>query len=73
MQVTVTAFFKFCEMRVCIFAASSSRIDEDYRIAASELGMLLAKSGIDVVYGGGGIGLMGKVADAVLENGGKIN
>jgi len=71
-QVTVTAFFKFCEMKVCIFAASSSRIDEDYRTAASELGMLLAKSGIDVVYGGGGIGLMGKIADAVLENGGKI-
>jgi TIGR00730 family protein len=59
-------------MKVCIFAASSSRIDEDYRTAASELGMLLAKSGIEVIYGGGGIGLMGKLADAVLENGGKI-
>jgi uncharacterized protein (TIGR00730 family) len=34
--------------------------------------MLLAKSGIDVVYGGGGIGLMRKLADAVIENGGKI-
>jgi uncharacterized protein (TIGR00730 family) len=59
-------------MRVCIFAASSSRIDEGYRTAASELGMLLARAGIEAVYGGGGIGLMGKLADAVLENGGKI-
>ena len=33
---------------------------------------MLAQAGIDVVYGGGGIGLMGKLADSVLENGGKI-
>jgi uncharacterized protein (TIGR00730 family) len=59
-------------MRVCIFASSSSRIDEDFRTAAAELGRLLVKSGIEVVYGGGGIGLMGKLADAVIENGGKI-
>lgn len=59
-------------MRICIFASSSSRIDENYRIAAAELGRLLVKSGIEVVYGGGGIGLMGKLADTVLENGGKI-
>jgi uncharacterized protein (TIGR00730 family) len=59
-------------MRVCVFAASSSRIAEDYRTAASELGILLAGSGIEVVFGGGGIGLMGTLADAVLKNGGKI-
>lgn len=61
-----------CLMRVCVFASSSSRIDNEYVIAASKLGMLLAKTGIQVVYGGGGIGLMGRLADAVLENGGKI-
>lgn len=59
-------------MRVCIFASSSSRIDNEYAIAATKLGFLLAKTGVQVVYGGGGIGLMGKLADAVLENGGKI-
>jgi uncharacterized protein (TIGR00730 family) len=59
-------------MRVCVFAASSSRIAEDYRTAASELGILLAGSGIEVVFGGGGIGLMGTLADAILKNGGKI-
>jgi uncharacterized protein (TIGR00730 family) len=59
-------------MRVCIFAASSSRVDNEYAITASRLGALLALEGIDVVYGGGGIGLMGKLADSVLENGGII-
>jgi len=59
-------------MTICIFASSSSRIDNEYAIAASRLGTLLALAKLDVVYGGGGIGLMGKVADAVLENGGKI-
>lgn len=59
-------------MTVCIFAASSSRIDKEYGIIATRLGSLLAKSGMDVIYGGGGIGLMGKLADAVLAEGGKI-
>jgi uncharacterized protein (TIGR00730 family) len=59
-------------MKVCVFASSSSRINNDYAVAASELGSLLASSDIEVVYGGGGIGLMGKLADAVLENGGKV-
>jgi uncharacterized protein (TIGR00730 family) len=59
-------------MTVCVFASSSSRIDKDYATAASKLGSLLARAEMDVVYGGGGIGLMGKLADAVLENGGRI-
>jgi hypothetical protein len=59
-------------MRVCVFAASSSRIDSRYSEAASELGKLLAQAGMEVVYGGGGIGLMGKLADAVLGEGGRI-
>ena len=59
-------------MRVCIFASSSSKIDHDYGLAASRLGCLLAEAGIQVVYGGGGIGLMGKLADAVIDKGGKI-
>jgi uncharacterized protein (TIGR00730 family) len=59
-------------MTVCVFASSSSRINKEYATAASCLGSLLARAGIDVVYGGGGIGLMGKLADAVIENGGVI-
>jgi uncharacterized protein (TIGR00730 family) len=59
-------------MTICVFASSSSRIDKEYATAAASLGLLLARAKMDVVYGGGGIGLMGRLADAVLENGGKI-
>jgi hypothetical protein len=59
-------------MTICVFASSSSRIDKKYATAAASLGLLLAQAKMDVVYGGGGIGLMGRLADAVLENGGKI-
>jgi len=59
-------------MTICVFASSSSRIDNEYVTAAASLGMLLAQAKMDVVYGGGGIGLMGKLADAVIENGGRI-
>jgi hypothetical protein len=59
-------------MTICVFASSSSRIDNEYAVAATSLGKLLAQTGTDVVYGGGGIGLMGRLADAVLANGGKI-
>ena len=40
--------------------------------AATKLGFLLAKAGIEVVYGGGGIGLMGKLADAVMKTEARI-
>ena len=59
-------------MTVCVFASSSSRIDGAYSEAATRLGQLFAERGFDVVYGGGGIGLMGALADSVLINGGKI-
>jgi hypothetical protein len=59
-------------MKVCVFASSSNRIDKEFQTAASRLGTLLAMSGMEVIYGGGGIGLMGRLADAILEEGGKI-
>jgi uncharacterized protein (TIGR00730 family) len=59
-------------MKVCVFASSSGRIDKEYGAAATSLGTHLARANMDVVYGGGGIGLMGKLADAVIENGGTI-
>lgn len=59
-------------MTVCIFASSSSRIDNEYAKAASELGILLSGANIDVVFGGGGIGLMGTLADSVIKTGGRI-
>jgi hypothetical protein len=59
-------------MTVCVFASSSSRIDSAYSDAAALLGGLFAENRIDVVYGGGGIGLMGVIADSVMAGGGKI-
>jgi uncharacterized protein (TIGR00730 family) len=59
-------------MNVCVFAASSSRIDRIYGVAASELGTLLAEAGMNILYGGGGIGLMGHLADAALKRGGSV-
>jgi uncharacterized protein (TIGR00730 family) len=59
-------------MNVCVFAASSSRIDGAYADAAFELGSMLAEAGMNIIYGGGGIGLMGRLADAALEKGGDI-
>lgn len=56
-------------MRVCIYCASSSKIDESYFIATEQLAMELARENIEVVYGGGAYGLMGKLADVMLENG----
>jgi uncharacterized protein (TIGR00730 family) len=71
-QVICNSLFNNSCMTVCVFAASSSRIDNEYMFAAAKLGRLLAGANMDVIYGGGGIGLMGKLADAVLENGGRI-
>jgi len=59
-------------MTVCVFAASSSRVDQEFCREAALLGSLLAAARIDVVFGGGGIGLMNNLADAVIQNGGRI-
>lgn len=57
---------------VCVYSASSTKIDEVYFNAAQQLGQLLAKHRIRLINGAGSIGLMRSVADAVLENGGEV-
>ena len=57
---------------VCVFLASSPGNDPDIRDTTVELGKLLAAEGIDLVYGGGGVGLMGVLADAALAAGGRV-
>ena len=57
---------------VCVYSASSTKIDEVYFNAARQLGQLLAKRRIRLINGAGSIGLMRSVADAVLENGGGV-
>ena len=57
---------------VCVFCGSSTPHDERYREAAQVLGTLVAKQGLDLVYGGGRVGLMGELADACLAEGGRV-
>lgn len=57
--------------RLCVYCGSRDGSDPRYCAAASELGSGLAAHGIELVYGGGRYGLMGRVADAVLAGGGR--
>jgi uncharacterized protein (TIGR00730 family) len=58
--------------RLCVYCGSSGAVDRQYREAATELGARLAAAGIGLVYGGGRVGLMGLLADAVLAGGGEV-
>jgi uncharacterized protein (TIGR00730 family) len=57
---------------LCVYCASSDGADPAHRETARRLGQLLAEHGVRLVYGGGRVGLMGIVADAVLAAGGKV-
>jgi uncharacterized protein (TIGR00730 family) len=58
--------------RICVFCGSSHGNKPAYDLAARAMGEALAERGIGLVYGGGRVGLMGTVADAVLAKGGKV-
>jgi uncharacterized protein (TIGR00730 family) len=58
--------------RLCVFSGSSSGRLSSYAASADRFGRLLARSGLGLVYGGASIGLMGAVADAVLDEGGEV-
>jgi uncharacterized protein (TIGR00730 family) len=57
---------------VCVFCGSSGAVAAPYREAARELGAGLAAAGIETVFGGGRVGLMGLLADAALAAGGRV-
>jgi uncharacterized protein (TIGR00730 family) len=57
---------------VCVFCGSRFGADPAYREAATALGRLLAQESVTLVYGGGGVGLMGLTANAALDGGGKV-
>lgn len=59
-------------MRICVYAASSAQVNQEYLQTAHTLGELLAKSGHSIVYGGGSQGLMGAVANGALAHGGEV-
>lgn len=59
--------------RVCVFCGSNPGTGEAYLAAAEALGTALARAGVGVVFGGGSVGLMGRVADAALAAGGEVH
>ena len=59
-------------MRVCVYAASSAKVDAEFHAAARALGESLAREGCSIVYGGGSQGLMGSLADGALSAGGEV-
>lgn len=57
---------------VCVYCGSSFGSDPAHEAAATRLGQIIAEAGLRLVYGGGSVGLMGTVANAALESGGKV-
>ena len=57
---------------VCVYCASSNAADPSYLQAAERFGVILATSGVRLVYGGGGVGLMGAAARGAHRAGGKV-
>jgi uncharacterized protein (TIGR00730 family) len=57
---------------ICVYCASSTNIDHAYYGVARAMGVEIARRGDTLVYGGGSVGLMGEVARAVKEGGGRV-
>jgi uncharacterized protein (TIGR00730 family) len=57
---------------VCVYCASSNEAAPDYLAAATAFGTILAREGLRLVYGGGGVGLMGATAKAAHAAGGRV-
>jgi len=57
---------------LCVYCASSIKVDQAYQDAAVELGTIMAQQGVRLVFGGGRVGLMGLLADAVMVGGGDV-
>jgi len=57
---------------ICVYCGSSPGILPEYATAATQFGRLLAHRGIELVFGGGNVGLMGAVADGALDAGGRV-
>lgn len=57
---------------ICVYCASSTKVNDDYFRAAEMLGKVFAENNVQLVYGGGSVGLMGRIADTMLAAGGKV-
>lgn len=58
---------------LCVYCASSPGVDPEFAATAAAFGRLLARNEVRLVYGGGHVGLMGVLADAVLAEGGEVH
>lgn len=57
---------------ICVYCGSNAGSRPEYAAAAKTMGVVLAERGLTLVYGGGKVGLMGELADAVLAAGGRV-
>ncbi|MBI5165163.1 MAG: TIGR00730 family Rossman fold protein [Magnetospirillum sp.] len=57
---------------LCVFCGASLGVDPGHKAAAARLGTRLAAAGVTLVYGGGQLGLMGALAGAVMDGGGRV-
>lgn len=57
--------------RICVFCGSSEDVPAEYLQVARRMGQAVASQGLSLVYGGGGTGMMGALAEGVLEAGGE--
>jgi uncharacterized protein (TIGR00730 family) len=58
--------------RICVYCGSSPGIRPEYRTSAQQLGRLIVRAGLELVYGGASVGLMGTLADTVMQHGGRV-
>jgi uncharacterized protein (TIGR00730 family) len=58
--------------RICVFCGTNPGSRPEYGEAARELGRILAEQGIELVYGGASVGIMGELADSAYEHGGHV-
>jgi len=57
---------------ICVYCGSADHVHPDYLLAARQMGETLTRRGLTLIYGGGRTGLMGALADGVLESGGPV-
>ncbi len=67
-----SAISYMCLLAICVYCGSAANVAQSYKDAAVTLGRLAGEQGVEIVYGGGRVGLMGLVADAALAAGGAV-
>jgi uncharacterized protein (TIGR00730 family) len=65
-------YFSIMIKKICVFAASSPGISDEYLEASREMARILVSKDITMSYGAGSVGIMGAMADVMLENKGKV-